>query len=367
MSSSTRFEFDWSLYGGNLAWLPQRTLYLARHGSHAYGTALPTSDDDFRGVAVAPREYYLGALHHFEQAECKVPDLTVFELRKFVGLASQCNPSVLEVLFVEESDRLQVTALGQRLLEMRELFLTRRVRHTFSGYAQSQLRRIELHRSWLTNPVEHKPTRAEFGLPESTLIPADQLAAAEAAIRKKLDAWSADFLDELEPGVRTAVQNRMAEHLAEIGVSMQDELWPGAARTLGMTENFIELLAREKRYAARKRDYEHYQTWKRERNPARAELEAKYGYDAKHAMHLVRLLRMCGEILETGQVRVKRPDAEELLAIRNGAWPYERLLEYAESEDRRLQELAARSKLPKAPDVAEIDRRCVEIVWEALS
>ncbi|AEZ66297.1 hypothetical protein phiTE_131 [Pectobacterium phage phiTE] len=36
------------------------------------------------------------------------------------------------------------------------------------------------------------------------------------------------------------------------------------------------------------------------RNAARHELEEKFGYDTKHAMHLVRLLRMSQEILETG-------------------------------------------------------------------
>lgn len=359
--------FDWTKYRGNLTWLPERTIYFTRHGSHAYGTNIATSDEDFRGVAVAPREYYLGALSRFEQAVMHEPDFTVFDIHKFVGLASQCNPNVIEILFVDESDRLQVSPLGERLLEMRDLFITRRVRHTFAGYAHSQLRRIKLHRAWLMTPPREQPTRAAFGLPDKTLIPADQLAAAEAAIRKKLDAWSTDFLDELDPGIRTAVTSRMAEHMAEIGVSMNEDLWPGAARTLGISDNFIELLAREKRYASAKRDWNNYETWKRERNPARAELEAKYSFDVKHAMHLVRLLRMCGEILETGRVIVRRPDAEELLSIRNGAWTYDQLIEWAEREDARLRELASASKLPKVPDIAEIERRTVEIVAEAIA
>jgi len=40
--------FDWKLYNGNLTWLPERTIFMARHGSKAYGTSLPTSDEDFR-------------------------------------------------------------------------------------------------------------------------------------------------------------------------------------------------------------------------------------------------------------------------------------------------------------------------------
>ncbi|MGC4094496.1 MAG: nucleotidyltransferase domain-containing protein [Polyangiaceae bacterium] len=306
--------FDWSLYSGNLSWLPERTIYLARHGSQAYGTSLPTSDEDFRGVAIAPAEYYLGGLHKFEQAECKSPDLTIFELRKFIGLAAQANPNVLEILFVDESDRLQVTPLGERLLAARQLFLSRRLKHTFSGYAHSQLKRIDRHYRWLKSPPSAPPTRAEFRLPERTLIPQDQLAAAEAGIRQKLDAWSVDFLDTLERDLREAVLQRMSAHLAELEVASNEELWRGAARVIGYSENFIELLDLEKRYAAKKREWDNYQEWKRTRNAARAALEAQFGYDTKHGMHLVRLIRMCREILTTGQVRVRRPDAEELLS-----------------------------------------------------
>jgi len=359
--------FDWSLYRGNLTWLRERTIFLARHGSHAYGTNIETSDEDFRGVAIAPSEYYIGAMQRFDQAESKEPDLTIFDLRKFVSLASQCNPNVVEILFVDESDRLEVSPLGEKLLAMRDLFLTRRVKHTFSGYAASQLKRIRSHYRWLKSPVEAQPLRSDFGLPDMSRIPKDQLAAAEAAIRQKLDSWTPNFLDDLEPGHRVAVTNRMNAYLEELGVAMNDDLWPGAARTLGFGDNFIELMAREKRYANAKREWQNYQTWKRERNPTRAALEAKSGFDTKHAMHLVRLLRMCREILTTGKVHVRRPDAEELLSIRHGAWGYERLVEWAEREDTELQSIAAESALPKAPDVAEIDRRVVEIMREGLS
>jgi predicted nucleotidyltransferase len=358
--------FDWKLYNGNLTWLPARTCYLARHGSHAYGTSLPTSDEDFRGVAIAPREYYLGGVHRFDQAVCNAPDLTVFCLRKFVGLASQGNPNVLEILFVDPSDHLQISPAGERLLDARELFISRRVKHTFSGYARSQLKRIAGHYRWLKYPPKAPPTREEFNLPDRTLIPADQLAAAWSGIKQKLDSWSADFLDDLDRDLREAIVQKMSTHLAELQVASNEELWRGAARTIGYSENFIELLDKERGYANRERDWDNFLTWKKSRNPARAALEAEHGYDTKHGMHLVRLIRMCREILETGKVVVRRPDAEELLSIRHGAWSYDRLIEWAEREDAELEQLAVRSSLPKSPDFAAIDRLCVELISEAI-
>lgn len=57
----------------NLPWLPERTILLTKSGSQAYGTSTPTSDLDVKGVAVAPKEYYLGFLKRFEQAEFREP------------------------------------------------------------------------------------------------------------------------------------------------------------------------------------------------------------------------------------------------------------------------------------------------------
>src|SRR5690606_9857781 len=120
-----------------------------------------------------------------------------------------------------------------------------------------------------------------------------------------------------------------------------------AGRAVGYDENFLELLERERAYQSKQREWEQYQHWKKTRNPARHALEEKYGFDTKHAMHLVRLMRMCREILETGKVLVKRPDAEELLSIRNGAWSYEQLEEWAAREDKALEEVMRASRLPR--------------------
>jgi hypothetical protein len=128
----------------------------------------------------------------------------------------------------------------------------------------------------------------------------------------------------------------------------------------------MELYRQERAYRNALREWQQYEYWKRHRNPKRAELEAKAGYDAKHAMHLVRLMKSCYEILTTGQVIVKRPDREELLAIRAGAWSYEQLMEWSAHEEQALDAVAARSPLPAAPDLAKLDALCIAMVEEAM-
>ncbi len=350
-------------YEGNLTWIPERTILFGRHGSHAYGLAIETSDEDWKGVAIPPRQYFHGFNERFEQAESKEPDLVIYDLRKFMALAADCNPNIIEILWSEQQ---LCTRLGERLVAARRLFLSRKAKHTFSGYAIAQLKRIRTHYRWIKSPQKQPPSRADFDLPERTVIPKDQLAAAQAAIEKKLATWDLDFVDDATPDTRILLKSKMAELLAEMKIT-SEERWASAARSIGYDENFLLLLDRERRYGAQQREWEQYQNWKATRNPKRASLEEKHGYDTKHAMHLVRLMRMCREIMTTGEVIVKRPDREELLAIRGGAWSYDQLVAWADKEDIELEALYKTSEaLPRAPDRAALDQLCIELVEESL-
>ncbi len=348
----------------SLPWIAERTILLTKHGSHAYGTSLPTSDLDVKGVAVPPREYFLGYLKRFEQAESKDPDLVIYDVRKFFNLAADCNPNIIEILWTDQSDWLSVSQEGLMMVNARELFLSRKAKHTFSGYAASQLKRIRTHHRWIQNPPTAPPVRSDFGLPESSIIGPDDRAAAEAAVQKQIDSWGVD-LASLEKSERIALEGKIAAVLAEMKLGA-DETYNAAARVLGFSDNFLDAMARERKYRTAQREWTQYQDWKKNRNAARHALEERWGYDTKHGMHLVRLMRMCREILETGRVLVKRPDAEELLAIRAGAWPLDQLIEWAEREDVALEEVAKSSPLPHGPDRPRLDALCVCIVERLL-
>lgn len=317
--------FDWKRdYGGNLEWLPTNTILLTVHGSHAYGLATETSDVDIKGIAIPPRQYFTGFMHRFEQAESKDPDMVVYDIRKFFALAADCNPNIIEVLWTDDADIISINQYGEHIRHFKTLFLSKKAKYTFSGYAIAQLKRIKTHRKWLLNPPSKKPERSDFGLPQTTVLSAGIIGAIQSLESKGTQA--ADF----GPHVMHAYQ-------------------------------------RERGYFNALREFQQYEQWKASRNPKRAEIEAKYGYDCKHAMHLVRLLRMCEEILSTGQVLVKRPDRDELLAIRNGAWEYDQLIEWAERQDKLSEELLAKSSLPNGPDRQYLDTLCRTIVEEAIA
>jgi len=303
--------------------LEKHTIFLTLHGSRAYGTNTPTSDTDYKGIAIPPKEYFLGYAFRFEQTEELVSkghphDRVIFDLRKFINLAADCNPNIIEVLHTDPNDHLLITPWAETLLEHKDLFLSKKARFTFAGYAHAQLKRIKTHRSWLLNPPKSKPLRTEFGLTDdrSKMVNASTMGAVDGLVEEGY-SFGGD--------VMTAIQ-------------------------------------REKQYAAALQHWNQYLNWKETRNPARAELEAKYGFDSKHGMHLIRLMRMCVEILEGKGVLVKRPDAVELLEIRNGLWDYDRLVSEADCLELRANALYATSKLPERSPVAKLDALCVSLV-----
>lgn len=286
------------------------------HGSRAYGTNIEGSDTDYKGVCIEPVDHQIGFLHRFEQLEEKTPnDRVIYSLKKFCALAAECNPNVIEILNVDQRDVVFYNRLGFILRESAGMFLSKQARHKFAGYAHSQLKRIKTHRAWLLNPPSGAPERSAFGLGETTRVPRSEMGA--------LDSMIADGVD------------------------------------VELPKDVLTLFHRERQYMTAKTQWDNYCRWKTQRNPERAAMEAIAGYDTKHAMHLVRLMRMCREILNGEGAIVRRHDALELLEIRRGRWSYERVVEYAEALDAECAVLYDTTNLPHSPDRVRINDHVV--------
>ncbi len=361
--------YDWTkAYKGNLDWLPRRTIFMCQAGSKSYGTDGPDSDIDQRGVFIPPADYVLGYLKHIDQIDSGwLIDGTSYALARYLSLAVAGNPNIIELLFTDMSDWLYITPAWTEIYNIRNLFLSQQFRYRFGGYAISQLNKIKAKRSHLLSPPTHKPTREEFGLPHTNAIPKEQREALDAMMLKIIEEWQIDYAC-LDDATRIDLLNKQSQALADMKLAKDDQ-YVAAGNKLGLDAQAMEYLKSERAYRASLSSWAQYQTWLKERNPKRAELEAKYGYDCKHGGHLVRLLRMAREIIVDGKVNVRRTgiDADELKAIRfNGAWSYERLLEWAEVQDKELTELMKSSPLPKQPDREAIDKKCIELTHKYL-
>jgi hypothetical protein len=288
-------------------------------GSRLYGTSTEKSDSDFRGVCIPPWAIRNSLLLNFEQKDSwadgsKKLDRVIYSLKKFLTLCKDANPAILELLFVPENCWLTCRKEWIEILDQAEHFISKKAKYTFTGYAHSQLQRIKTHRNWLLNPPKEEPTREGFGLPVNPRLSNEQISAV---ISIPSDLFVPEYREEAE---------------------------------------------KEKHYREARRYWDMYMNWKAQRNPERASLEAKYGYDTKHAMQLVRLMYEGEELLLTGSITFPRPEREELMAVRNGLYTYDELLSRVNGYDSRFEKLYERSILPHSPDFVAINELYLRLI-----
>ena len=243
-----------------------KLLFRTVAGSHLYGTATEGSDVDERGVFLAPERYWLGFLDRVEQVEDKKKDKVYYEWRKFLKLTLDCNPNMVELLFVPEEMWLDHSDEWFFVQKTRCAFLSKKAKYTFSGYAHSQLKRLRNHKRWMDG-----------------FVPTD---------KSEREAW---------------------------------------------------------------------ELWKKNRNPERFALEEKFGYDTKHASHLLRLMYEGKELLLTGNLTFPRPEADLLVKVRKGLWSYDELMERVSEFDRDFEEWYNLSPLPHSPDKTRVNELCMEV------
>jgi hypothetical protein len=350
-----------------------RSILIGLAGSHGYGLSRPDSDRDYRGVFIAPKGYYLG----FDRIEQKDSgwerevglfnwldgnqDTVIYELKKLIQLLAGANPNILELLWLQHYPVL--TPVGEKLLAHRQMFLSKKVKHTYSGYAFAQIKKIESHRKWLLNPPTHKPTPEEFGLGLERPLTKDELNAfleyLYTLIRGKIEYLEeAEKLCDLLHG-EIDFKGLLKQH------AIADEVLEYTQSLTNSRSDFIKLLQKSQKYQIALREWNAYISWKTNRNPTRAGMETRSGFDLKHAMHCIRLLRSGLEILRDGTVfvdRAERGDAAELKAILEGEFTYEQVTQMADDLVAELDRAYQDSSLPHHPDLAAINELCIELV-----
>lgn len=353
-----------------------RAILLTQVGSHSYGINTASSDLDYKGIFIAAQEYYLG-LKNIEQKDRGweqdsnhfpmlngVKDLVFYELRKYLKLAKDANPNILELLFESSEFYEYIHPVGQKLLDCRELFLSKKIKYSYSGYAYAQIRKIKSHRKWLLNPLQNKPLAEDYGLTDSSALDKSE----EKAFITFLWMLIKDRIEYLEE--QQELYELISDRLDIKGVINNNQLpqkfYPYIQNLTKASDRYMDLLRRTQEYRHDLHYWKSYQSWLKNRNPQRAKLEAKCGFDAKHAAHCIRLLRMGNEILTTGKVNVDRRgiDATELLEIRLGNVDYDLVLAEAEKLFTQLDRSYEISELPYRVDDEQINRLAIELIEE---
>lgn len=110
-------------------------------GSKAYGLDTKNSDTDIKGIYLLPTKEVL-SLNFDPQHTTKDntdPDWVYHEVGKFMKLAMGGNPTVTELLFLD--DYTYLTPVGELLIANRDAFIsTKGVQKAYRGYAMGQAR-----------------------------------------------------------------------------------------------------------------------------------------------------------------------------------------------------------------------------------
>lgn len=313
-------------------------------GSIAYGTNTPESDTDFRGIFCADPVNILTPFFPVrESVDTSEEDTKYYELSHFMKLCLNCNPNIIELLWTSDEDIVFRTPAYELLRENRHKLLSSKIAFTTSGYAVAQLKRMKSHYKWINNPQPEEAPKAK------DYVSMVQYFGNDKMLKFNIDRWNEDH--RLIPygrdiyGVYHEYDRQLFDKFGKLNTTFD-----GSREEFGAPIMIVKF--NKDVYKEFKEKHKNYWNWKKNRNPARAKIEEEHGADLKHAMHLVRLMRIGIEALRDEEIVVKRPDAQELLDIRNGAWTYEEIIAYAEKMDKEVCEVwYKKTKLPKYPDL----------------
>lgn len=332
-------------------------------GSRAYGLETPQSDTDLRGVFILPEDLYYG-FGSVEQVCSEKNDHVYYELRKYCQLLAKNNPATLELLFAPAETWLRKDPLLD--LIQPEKVVSKLCRDSFAGYAMGQVKKAKGLNKKIFNPITGGPPRPiEFChiIDGAGTVPAEAWLAGQgmqaercglSALPHVRDGYAVFYADDCAgdaarfAGLFRCGRNSQDVCLSSIPKGLKPRAW---------------LVFNQDDFARRQREYHEYQQWEQARNPERYQGTLRHGggYDAKNMMHTFRLLRMALEIAQTGAPTLRRPDREELLAIKAGQFSYEELMEQARDELRKIDAAFAASRLPDLPDVQAIESWAVAI------
>ena len=301
-------------------------------GSHLYGTSTPTSDKDYVGVFMPPKEYVIG-LKSVQEVDIGIKDKNedgkntqdavdrkLYEYRKFLNLALGSNPNIIEILFVNLESIVSCTLVGSELLDSRKLFISKLCMPKFIGYAHSQKHKMIIRRDHFNElrlayqeleKYDHKNVMVEVYNECTTQYFPDGQANGEPLF------WKKDTGHHIHCGDLCFEPSVYVKKAREI---LKDRL---------------------------------------DKATNRSELVLKYGFDVKFASHLIRLLMEGLWLLENGELVFPLPFADVIKDIKAGKWEIGQVVELADKLEERMEETAARSKIPKVPNYNAIEAMCM--------
>lgn len=322
-------------------------------GSRAYGTHKPTSDIDYRGVFILPVENLLG-FNYIDQVSDSTNDVTYYEIGRFLQLLQTQNPNIIELFNMPEENIIYKHPMFDEILQHRKRFLSKVCRDSFGGYAVAQIKKARGLNKKIVNPVDKdRKSILDFCyvINGYRSVPLKDFLYD---LGYKQEHCGLSNIDHARDTYALFYDDTIGKVRGYRGITNDDNT-SNDVRLTSIPKGEVSIatmIYNKDGYTKYCKDYKEYWDWVEKRNEDRYNTNQEHGkgYDSKNMMHCIRLTRMAIEIAEQKKVIVKRPDAEELLRIRNGECEYDDLLNEAENSIKLLDELYAKSDLPEKID-----------------
>ncbi len=378
----------------NIDFLKKNNLIIfeAISGSIAYGTQLPTSDLDLRGVFILPKEHIYG-LKYVEQVNDTKNDIVYYEIRRFLELVASNNPNILELLNSPEDCIKIKHPLFDKIIAKRNSFITKDCRNSFGGYAKMQINKaqgLNKKQNWerlagsngfkRKSPIDfcyaingNESISLRIKLEENNL---DQQFCGLNKVPNARNTYALYYDIDSAKRFSTRYPAEERQSLIDahkltgekfglgykgIEVEMSNDLRLSSVPK--DAESLFNFYYNEDGYSMHCKDYKEYVEWKEKRNIHRWTDVKSHGQqiDGKNMLHCRRLLDMAREIASGQGINVRRENASELLKIRKGEVDLQTLIDHANNEIKEIDQLFRDSDLPDTLDMEIIHNLLVEI------
>ena len=311
-------------------------------GSQSFGLATEKSDTDVRGVFVLPVEERI-SFSAFDQVADEKNNNVYWELKKFLQLLREGNPSALEFLNSPSRCILQ----GQEWFDFidKPTWVTERCAKSFLEYARNQLSRAYGLNKKVFNPW---PEEAPKVLDYCYVVDGNLAVPFKEWVKKRPyeckdepKYYAIAAIDHVTDTYALYWENVPLDR-CEIAAPEHEWRWAYGVVSDEDKANDIQLSSIPKgipqvgilffnrnAYSHACSEHTKYWKWVNERNPERYEETVSHGqgYDAKNTMHCIRLLMTAKKLAESGRVQVDwTPEREYLLAIKAGKFTYDEMM-----------------------------------------
>ena len=299
-----------------------KMLFKVRVGSFLYGLNTPTSDEDYMSIIMPNPRDVLG-LQKLEEIDNSTKssaedrrnteedvDDKHYTLPRYLNLFMNGNPEKTEVLFAEPKNILFTSPEMQFLFDNRDKILSKRVLHSFSGFAHAQKSKLIVKKE------------RYFSL----IVAAEWMDNNISKDRLKLDNQ----------------ENQITIEEADL-LNKTVKYYKGAKNNV---ESFHKGMSPKMIYEKLVSERDNY-GWR-----VHTETFNTLFYDIKYGYHLLRLLDECIQLLQNGEIvyPFSGKAYDDIMSIRNGLVNYDELMKMYLEYEAAIEPFKDSTALREKPD-----------------